>query len=304
MFKSSLNLVKITPLLLLAAGLLFVGIYILRSIPISTVAFFTRVSEPTEYTFDSYKSLLQENVQNGLVDYKSLKSSNMLGKAMDELAKTSPTKLSIEGKACYWLNASNLITIKLITDRYPIKSFKEIGLDRASKKFVVAGKPISLQKLNSNKLMPVLLNREIPAESVFLINGGTLAYPPLSSKLITPKNLAAEAKVAAYRYITNEKNVYFDKDKGIFLISNLLNRYGRKFRQIDHTPYSITTLYLSEDKAPDLTDIMLTKSYFSKIDYRINALSKRETQDTKGKQASDHEVSNPATTSTPEKKKP
>ena len=99
-----------------------------------------------------------------------------------------------------------------------------------------------------------------------------LAYPPLAEHAILPANLENDAKVAAYRYLTNEKNVYFNRATGAFLISNLMKRYSRKFAQIDQDPFSMCTLYLTKEQCPDLTDIMLTKTYFSKIDHRVNSL--------------------------------
>lgn len=272
MFKSTLSLVKLTPLLIFLAGLIFIGVYMIRNLPTATLALFTRVESPREYSFKSYDKLLKEFVKEGLVDYGALKKSDLLDKSLKELASTSPTNLNTESQACYWLNAHNLLTIKIITDRYPIKTLQDIGLDRASRRFVVGGETLSIQKLYGNKLMPVLMNRAIPTEAVFLICGGSLAYPPLTEHAILSANLENDAKVAAYRYLTNEKNVYFNRATGAFLISNLMKRYSRKFAQIDQDPFSMCTLYLTKEQCPDLTDIMLTKTYFSKIDHRVNSL--------------------------------
>ena len=272
MFKSTLSLIKLTPLFIFLAGLIFIGVYMIRNLPTTTVALFTRIESPREYSFKSFDKLLKEFVKDGLVDYRSLKKSDLLEKSLNELASTSPANLNLEGQVCYWLNAHNLLTIKLITDRYPVKTLQDLGLDRASRRFVVGGETLSIQKLYGNKLMPVIMNRAIPAETVFLICGGSLAYPPLTEQAILPANLENDAKVAAYRYITNEKNVYFNRSTGAFLISNLMKRYSRKFAQIDQDPFSMCTLYLTKEQCPDLTDIMLTKTYFSKIDHRLNSL--------------------------------
>ena len=70
--------------------------------------------------------------------------------------------------------------------------------------------------------------------------------------------------------VTNKKNVYFDKNRGVFYLSSLFKNYEKTFAAAGHNAYTFTTLYLSPEDIPDLKDIMVTKTYFSKVDYRIN----------------------------------
>lgn len=270
MLNYLVKLLKYTPFIFVGAGMLFLILFFVGNSPAYIQAFFTRVDHPQTYTFKSYDKLLSTFVKDGLVDYKNLSKSKLLSDAMEELAHTSPKKFEKEEKLCYWLNAYNLIIIKIIADKYPVRKLHELGVDRASKKFIVGGKVLSSQKILSKKLNPLIRKYKAVPEIVFLICGGTLNYPPLLDRAIVPAHLEADAKVAAYKFITNKKNVYFNQDKGIFYISNLMRRYKESFERAGYTPYSFTILYLDPKNAPNLTDIMITRTYFSKVDYRIN----------------------------------
>lgn len=270
MLDKTATLFKFTPVLLIVLGFLFIGLFALRNSPVYLMSMFTIADEPTTYSFNSYDRLLKEFVHEGLVDYQKLSKSKLLDKCMGELSRSGPKKLSKEGQVCYWINAYNLIILKIIADKYPIKILHQVGTDRASRKFIVGGKVLSAQNILAREVEPRLARFRQAPEAVFLICGGTLNYPPITDHAIVPKTLEVDSRVAAFKYITNKKNVFFDKEQGIFFLSSLMKKYESTFEAVGHTPYSFTTLYLDPSDTPDLGDIMLTKTYFSKVDYRVN----------------------------------
>ncbi len=71
--------------------------------------------------------LLSKYVQNGVVNYKSLKSDNRLSQYIDWLARTDPQTLSdANNRLAFWINAYNAYTLKVICDNYPVKSIMDI----------------------------------------------------------------------------------------------------------------------------------------------------------------------------------
>lgn len=82
-----------------------------------------------EICHDSWSLFLKKHVDNnGLVDYKSIKNElATLNLYLTSLSKNTPDdSWSKDKKMAYWINAYNAFTIKLIVDRYPIASIKEI----------------------------------------------------------------------------------------------------------------------------------------------------------------------------------
>ncbi len=73
--------------------------------------------------------MLEEVVkENGAVDYRKLKSDLSSLDLYLELLKNSPPDptWSREDAFCFWINAYNAFTLKLVIDHYPVNSIKEI----------------------------------------------------------------------------------------------------------------------------------------------------------------------------------
>ncbi|MBK9145752.1 MAG: DUF547 domain-containing protein [Candidatus Melainabacteria bacterium] len=264
-------LIKYFPFVMIAMGLIFMLMHAGRVIPAAIVSIVTPVKHPTQFTFDTYDKLLRKYVSaDGLVDYTGLKKDPRLGEAVKELARMAPDKLSYQGQVCYWINAHNLLALKIICDRYPIKSTAALDVDMSARKFDVGGEVLSVQKIFRLKIFPLLKRSSAVPEKIFLVCAGSVSYPPLTDHAIEPDGLDADARAAAYKYITNPKNVYFDNDRGIFYIAPLLKRYEPILSQVGETAHGFAALYMPSDKAPDMTDIMITRSFFKNVDLRLN----------------------------------
>lgn len=88
-------------------------------------------SKLTEVSFDHshWTDLLQKYVSDkGQVDYKAIKANaSELRIYLDRLAGHRPDRSwSRAEKLTYWINAYNAFTVKLIIDKYPVKSIKDI----------------------------------------------------------------------------------------------------------------------------------------------------------------------------------
>lgn len=251
-------------------GVIFIVMHGIRILPASLASIFARVEHPSQAQFTIYDSLLKKYASDGLVDYSALKKDKDLDAAVNELERLAPDKLSYNGQVCYWINVHNLLVLKIISDRYPIKSSPSIGVDLASRKFSVGGEVLSVQRIFRQKIFPLLKRASGVPEKIFLVCGGTIAYPPLTDHALVPEHLDADARAAAYKYITNENNVFFDDERGIFYVSPLLKRYEPIFITVDQNAYTFAANYLNSERSPDLNDIMLTKSFMKNIDLRIN----------------------------------
>lgn len=75
-----------------------------------------------------FSHILGEHVRAGKVNYAALKTDSRFDRYLQQLAATDPEKLPNENaRLAFWLNAYNAYTLKLIIDRQPANSIKEIG---------------------------------------------------------------------------------------------------------------------------------------------------------------------------------
>lgn len=85
---------------------------------------------------DAYRELLARHVRPGvvdgirlnLVDYAGLAGDPSYAVALDELRRADPAALPSDAdRFAFWVNAYNLLAIKVIVDRYPIDSIRDGG---------------------------------------------------------------------------------------------------------------------------------------------------------------------------------
>src|ERR1700679_1942519 len=85
-----------------------------------------QVDKPTVYQFPEMAVLSEKFSQDGRVDYSNLRATPRLDEAMRKLAQMSDADLKDpKDRLAYWINASNLMTIKEIADRYPVNNLQE-----------------------------------------------------------------------------------------------------------------------------------------------------------------------------------
>ncbi|MCZ6777273.1 MAG: DUF547 domain-containing protein, partial [Ignavibacteria bacterium] len=76
-----------------------------------------------------FTRVLQSHVEDGLVDYDGFKSDTLFEQYLHVLAVTDPDTLrSREEQLAFWINAYNAYTIKLIIERMPLESIRDISL--------------------------------------------------------------------------------------------------------------------------------------------------------------------------------
>ncbi len=262
--------VKLFPVIAAAIGCLLVFAYAMRHVPDSFRSMTLKVEHPANYRFTTYDAVLRKYVRDGLVDYASLKKDPDLGKAVSELEHVSPDKLSsAKERTCFWINAGNLLALKVIADHYPVTSTDQLTPYWSQNSFIIGGEPASVSTA-MNRATSECKDSRIAPNIAFLICKGSLGYPPLTDHAITPETMEADAKVATYQFVNNDRNVYYDEESMQFLLSPLFKRYEQFIRRANMEPHKYALLQMNTNRLPDMTDLMLKKTYFGKIDPTLN----------------------------------
>ena len=104
--------------------------------------------------YDHTNAFLKTNVKNGLVNYKNIASNkDALNGLVSEIEKYKPT--DEKDKEAFLINAYNIFVIKLLVDKYPVKSPMDINGFYKNFTFSVLGKKINLDNLEANELRKI-----------------------------------------------------------------------------------------------------------------------------------------------------
>ncbi|MBY0545695.1 MAG: DUF547 domain-containing protein [Candidatus Obscuribacterales bacterium] len=170
---------------------------------------FVKTETPASFEFQSYDGLLKKYTHESRVDYKSLKGSKELEAALADLRRVSPEKLaSEEDKICYWVNAYNLLSMKLICDKFPIESIKELGSDQGTKSFIVGGKAISAKEIDEEKIVPAIYGKNWLL--LFAKCNGSVGYPDIADHPYRAATLADDLLAQQKKFVLRRDNWYYD----------------------------------------------------------------------------------------------
>ena len=143
-------------------------------------------ADTDEVSFDHgrYREVLAEFVEDGRVDYARLKDNSLnLDKYLGEVAKFDLRILNSMGQdeqITFYINIYNALTLKTITNHYPVKSIRDIPGVWDKLRFKVAGQELTLNQIEHE----VLRKRFTEPRIHFALNCASIGCPILPSKPI------------------------------------------------------------------------------------------------------------------------
>ncbi len=259
---------------LIVFGLVLSLVQDIIRLPVTIMAACTRATTPATPDFSKYDALLKSIVKDGKVDYRKAKSEPLLGAALDALATTSCEKFtSNDDILCYWINAHNLLCIKLVCDHYPLETLFPVRRKFIADRFVVGGKTMSIEEILVDKIHPRVLgdDRRIaaPALAIFLICRGSLGYPQLVDHAITASTMMADMNANMDLFLHNPQNVDYQPNLSTIDISQFFQWYRDVFGQGFSDPWEFVLYHYDKDDKLT-TDARLEKRFFGKFNWSVN----------------------------------
>ena len=158
----------------------------------------------------AYARLLARHVREGtidgvsvrVVDYAALPGDPQYRLALAELAEARPEAMSREERMAFWMNAYNLLAIRVVVDRYPVGSILEAGSDHENvwemEAGTAAGRTVSLGWIED------MLRRDFADPRVhFALVAAAVSCPDL--RPYDPDGLDAQLDEAARDFLANEQ---------------------------------------------------------------------------------------------------
>ncbi|WP_297186819.1 DUF547 domain-containing protein [uncultured Porticoccus sp.] len=186
------------------------------------------------------------------------------------LAKIDPRDYSRDEQKAYWLNLYNALTVKLISENYPIKSIREFGKKMAGSSLLtkplikVADNPLSLNDIENRILRPIWKDHTIH----FGLNCANMTCPGLLPKAFTGENVTSLLKQSGRDFINKQNGVTLKNGK--LTAAGVFGQYRSDFATDDKMMLKVFAHYADDRLALYLLGFQGEINYVH--DYSLNGL--------------------------------
>ena len=151
---------------------------------------------------DAWDRVLQRHANRGGMDYAALKAD---AAAMSDLnaAYTSLGAMPDSAPLADWLNAYNIVVVKSIVDRYPLRSVRGVNGFFDSVRHRVAGQQRTLDAIENQVIRVRFRDARVHAA----LNCGAASCPPLAGRAFRPGSLNATLDRLARAFVGSNNHV-------------------------------------------------------------------------------------------------
>lgn len=227
----------------------------------STILFQFGTAQETATFFSKADAFFKTYVENGRVDYQSIKENTALLNELIEIGNAiSVSKSEAKTYQSFWINAYNILVIKGIVDNYPLKSPLDVSGFFDKTKRDIGGQQITLNDIENK-----LLRGNYPKEARFhfvLVCAG-LGCPPITNEAYMPDALETQLQHQTEKALNNPGFVRV-KGKKVQL-SQIFEWYKGDFTQDGKSLVGYVNQYRTEKINPN------AKVSYYDYDWALNA---------------------------------
>ncbi len=226
-----------------------------EAVAVQTVPPLPAPPEHSPDLWEGYRTLLEQFVHQGRIDYAGLKNEeDSLDAVLDAIATVEPETLDRPHLVAFWINAYNAITLKLILEHLPsIESIKDIpsGQRWKDERWIIHGKGYSLDHIEHEILRPLGDPR-----IHFALVCAALSCPDLRPEPYMPETLDEQLHDAGETFLGNrEKGAATAMEEGIFStsptlrISKIFDWFEGDFEERAGSVVDFVLAYLPQEEA-------------------------------------------------------
>lgn len=179
-----------------------------------------------ETFFDKSDRFFAAYVVDGKVEYEALKyNSDLLNETLQMAATMDVSTLDINSYKAFWINTYNLLVIKGILDKYPMKSVQEIQGFFDNTTYIVANQEMTLKFIEKNMLRKVMIDPLLNFVLVCAANG----CPPLINKAYKPEYIDDQLDTQTRLSINNPNFIRIDNKLKKIMVSEIFYWYKEDF---------------------------------------------------------------------------
>jgi hypothetical protein len=196
-----------------------------------------------------FSEVLGKYVNDGVVDYSGFRKDSVFQQYLDLLSSQNPDSLkSRDEQLSLWINAYNAYTIKLIIDRMPLTSIRDIGLGLP----VLSG-PWSIEMANVggttytlNEIEHDIIREKFQDPRIhFALVCASKSCPKLRSEAYEGSRLNSQLEADARRFINDPRRNTFDVSARTVYFSKIFDWYESDFEKSSGSVLAFVAPYLS-----------------------------------------------------------
>jgi hypothetical protein len=160
----------------------------------------------------AYARLLARHVRVGtidgvrlhVVDYAAIRQDPDLRLALDDLASARPEAMGRDEQLAFWINAYNLLAIRLVADAYPVGSIRDLESDGKEVWGMVAG-TAGGRLMSLGEIEHVMLRRQFREPRIhFALVAAAISCPDLRREPYDGARLDEQLEEAARAFLADE----------------------------------------------------------------------------------------------------
>ncbi len=185
---------------------------------------------------DPFGLLFQRHIQNGQVDYHTLKENPLpLIRAMAAASAVTEKDFASWNKnrqLAFLINLYNTATLQLIVDHYPVESIKKIG-NTFKGPWDQSVVPLFGKKITLNELEHEIIRKQYPDPRIHMaLVCAAKGCPVLRSEAYTAEKLDEQLNDQSRIYLNSPAGLVINRAKKEANISSIFNWYSGDFRSV------------------------------------------------------------------------
>lgn len=224
---------------------------------VSTI--YVQAQDPAFYS--SVDNILKTHVNNGLVNYKALKSNPAeINKVVSMIKSTDLSSLNDDEFVAFVVNAYNILVIYSMLDNYPVEGPLKVEGFFSDKSFSISKVVLGLDDLEKK----ILFGKSKDSRLHFALSCGAIGCPPLSNEVFRPATIEAQLAAQSKKSINSSDFIRIDRSKRVVELSQIFEWYGSHFGTTKKQRIAYINKYLDKPVSEDY------KVKFYTYDWNLN----------------------------------
>ena len=195
-------------------------------------------------------------------DYAALKADTddmaKLNAYQETVQAIDPRTYALSEQQAYWINFYNALTIKVVTDAYPVDSIRDIHEGWLpytgpwdDVHATIAGQDLTLNDIEHGILRPIWQDGRIH----YAVNCASLGCPNLATEAYTAANTEALLEAGAREYVNHPRGVDF-VDEDFVVLSSIYDWWVADFGGTEESVLAHLVEYADPELAAELRDFV------------------------------------------------
>lgn len=193
--------------------------------------------------FNDFDKFFKTYIENGKVNYQTIKGDVfLLNSIIEKIEKIYLKNFSPSQQKAFWINSYNILVIKQVVDRYPVKSPRDVTgfFDRIKQN--VANEKLTLNEIENEKLRNVFHDFRLH----FVLICGAKSCPPIANFAYKAEELEKQLNAQTSLVMQDTAFIKLSSEKKQVSVSEIFKWYESEFNTSADSTIAFINMYRNE----------------------------------------------------------